>query len=163
MTILPRLLPLLCLPLLVACSDERVSFHIDGKEKALTLIRITTPWSKTAKYAIVAARMPDCMRRHPLPSGSLRTKVEVFSPGNDAWIIRQNGRLFVTETRECNGFSPLDKDYKEDFGPLMGTFEMKAEKLVFTPAPKVDAANTADENPEAASLSQGVQGSQEKK
>ena len=140
-TMSTRLLPLLLLPLLVACSDERVSFEIEGRNHSLSLIRIVTfPWEKTAEYALVAARMPDCMRRHALPRASLKTRVEVFSPGDNAWIIRQNGRMYVTETRECTGFAPLGKDFSGDTGPLVGTFEMKGEKLVFTPAPKADAA-----------------------
>jgi hypothetical protein len=132
-----RLLALCALPLLVACSDQRATFEIKGSAHALSLIRVTEmPWDKTAKYSIVAARMPDCMRRHPLPAAPLDAKVEVFSPGNDAWVIRQNGRLYVTETRTCEGFSPLDKAPEEGLGSLVGVFEMRNDTLVFTAAPK---------------------------
>ena len=139
-----RFLFLLLIPLLVACTDQRVRYEINGRDHALTLVRVTTfPWEKTAEYAIIAARMPDCMRRHAMPKAPLNAKVEIFSPGNNAWIIRQNRRLFVTETRECEGFAPLDKNYSENLGEHVGTFEMRGETLVFTPAPKPTAAPDA--------------------
>jgi len=133
-----RVLPWLLLPVLAGCSDLRSTFEIKGSAHALTLIRETSlPWDKTAKYSIVAARMPDCMRKHPMAKAPLNAKVEIFSPGNDAWIIRLNGRLYVTETRSCEGFSPLDKEPEGGLGALAGVFEMRNEALVFTAAPKV--------------------------
>ena len=55
------------LPLLAACTDLRATFEIKGSAHALSLIRVTGMfWEKTAEYSIVAARMPDCMRRHAL-------------------------------------------------------------------------------------------------
>ncbi|MEI7429070.1 MAG: hypothetical protein WCL27_01350 [Betaproteobacteria bacterium] len=133
-----RVLPWLLLPVLAGCSDLRSTFEIKGSAHALTLIRETSvPWDKTAKYSIVAARMPDCMRKHPMGKAPLNAKVEIFSPGNDAWIIRLNGRLYVTETRSCEGFSPLDKEPEDGLGAPAGVFEMRNEALVFTAAPKV--------------------------
>lgn len=131
-----RILPVLLLPLLAACSDQRATFEIKGSAHALSLIRITTfPWDKTAKYALVAARMPDCMRRHPMPNAGLNVRTEVYSPGNDAWILRQNGRMYVTETRTCEGFAALDKEPEGGLGALVGTFEMRNGSLVFSAAP----------------------------
>lgn len=130
-----RMLPVLLLPLLAACSDQRATFEIKGSAHALSLIRITTfPWDKTAKYALVAARMPDCMRRHPMPNAGLNVRTEVYSPGNDAWILRQNGRMYVTETRTCEGFAALDKEPEGGLGALVGTFEMRNGLLVFSAA-----------------------------
>ena len=132
-----RLLPLFLLPLLAACSDQRATFEIKGSAHALSLIRVTSfPWDKTAKYSLVAARMPDCMRRHPMSEAALGVKTEVFSPGNDAWIIRQGGQLFVTETRTCEGFAKLDKEPEGGLGVLAGVFELRNDVLVFTAAPK---------------------------
>jgi hypothetical protein len=140
---LTSLLPLLVLPFLAACSDQRATFEIKGSSNALSLIRVTSfPWDKTAKYSIVAARMPDCMRRHSLPEAPLDARVEVFSPGNEAWIIRQNGRMFVTETRTCEGFASLDKEPEGGIGPLAGAFEMRSDTLVFIAAPKAVAPAT---------------------
>lgn len=134
-----RLLPLLLLPFLSACTDLRTTFEIKGSAHALTLIRVTgMPWEKTAKYSIVAARMPDCMRRHPMSEAGLNAKVEVYSPGNDAWILKQNGRMYVVETRTCEGFAKLEAVPDGGMGPLMGAFEMSGDLLVFKAAPKVE-------------------------
>ncbi len=134
-----RYLPLLLLPLLAGCSDLRASFEIQGSAHALSLIRITgMPWEKTAKYSIVAARMPDCMRRHAMSEAGLNAKVEVYAPGNNAWILRQNGSMYVVETRTCEGFSKLDAVPEGGLGPLMGSFEMRGDNLVFAAAPKVE-------------------------
>ena len=131
-----RLFLALLLPFLAACSDQRATFEIQGNTHALSLIRTTSaPWDKSASYSIVAARMPDCMRRHALPKASLNARWEIFSPGNEAWIIRQGQRVYVTETRTCEGFSVLDQVPPDGYGPLMGMFEMKNDTLVFSAAP----------------------------
>ena len=130
-----RLLSLILLPLLVGCSDLRATFQIDGTAHALSLIRITgMPWEKTAKYSVVAARMPDCMRRHAMPDAPRDARVEVFSPGNDAWILRQGGRMYVVETRTCEGFASLNAVPVGGLGALMGVFEMRNDSLVFSAA-----------------------------
>ncbi len=139
------LLSLLALPLLVACSDQRATFEIKGSAHAISLIRVTgMPWENKAKYTVVAARMPDCMRRHALPDAGLKAKVEVFSPGNEAWILRQEGRLFVIETRTCEGFAKLDKAPDEGLGAPAGVFEVRQDVLVFSPAPKPVAPPPAE-------------------
>ena len=133
---LARLVPLLLLPLLVACSDQRATFEIKGGAHSLSLIRVIgAPWAKKAEYAVVASRMPDCMRRHAMPEAGLDAKVEVFAPGNDAWILRQENRMYVVETRTCEGFARLDAVPEGGTGPLMGTFEMRGDSLVFSAAP----------------------------
>jgi len=146
-----RFVPLLLLPLLAGCSDLRASFEIKGSAHALSLIRITgMPWEKTAKYSIVAARMPDCMRRHAMSEAGLSAKVEVYAPGNDAWILRQDGSMYVVETRTCEGFAKLDAVPEGGLGPLMGSFEMRGDTLVFAAAPKVEppAAGIPSASPE---------------
>lgn len=143
-----RFVPLLLLPLLSACTDLRASFEIKGSAHALSLIRVTgMPWEKTAKYSVVAARMPDCMRRHAMAEADLNTKVEVYAPGNDAWILRQNGSMYVTETRTCEGFAKLAAVPEGGTGPLMGTFEMRGDTLVFTAAPKAAPPPATPETP----------------
>jgi hypothetical protein len=134
-------LSLLLLPLLSACSDERATVEIQGSAHALSLIRVTTfPWDRTAKYSIVAARMPDCMRRHLMSEARLDAKVEVYSPGNNAWILKQDGHMYVVETRTCEGFATLDKVPEEGMGVLLGDFEMRKDTLVFVAAAKVKPA-----------------------
>lgn len=138
-------LALLVVPLLVACSDQRASFEIKGSANSLSLIRVTgLPWENTAKYAIVAARLPDCMRRHAMGEAPLNAKVEVYSPGNDAWIVKLGRQMYVTETRTCEGFAKLDKAPDDGLGPLMGAFEMRGDSLVFTAAPKAVAPPPAN-------------------
>ena len=133
-------LALLIVPLLAACTDQRASFEIKGSANSLSLIRVTgMPWENTAQYSIVAARLPDCMRRHAMGKAPLNAKVEVYSPGNDAWIVKLGRQMYVTETRTCEGFAKLDKAPDDGLGPLMGTFEMRDDTLVFTAAPKAVA------------------------
>lgn len=132
---LKKFLPLLLLGALAGCSDQRATYEINGSAHALSLIRVTDfPWDQNAKYSIVAARMPDCMRKHPMGNAPLNAKVEVFSPGNDAWIVRLNGRMFVTETRTCEGFAALDKVPEDGLGTPIGVFELRNDTLVFSPA-----------------------------
>ncbi|MCM8610988.1 hypothetical protein [Accumulibacter sp.] len=122
-----RRLLLLWLPLLAACSDQRAAFEIDGsRQHALTLIRVQTlPWDKTARYSVVAARMPDCQRRHEIGAGGADMRVEVFAPGNDAWILKQGKRMYVVETRTCEGFARLEAEPEGGLGPLQGSFQMR--------------------------------------
>lgn len=147
-----RFMPFVLLLMLTGCSDLRATFEIKGSAHALSLIRVTgMPWQKTAKYSIVAARMPDCMRRHAMSEAGLNTKVEIFAPGNDAWILRQNGSMYVVETRTCEGFAKLDAVPEGGLGPLMGSFEMRGDNLVFSAAPKAELppAEVPSASPEA--------------
>jgi hypothetical protein len=145
------ILLLLLLPFLAACTDDRATFEINGNAHSLSLIRITTfPWDKTAQYAVVASRMPDCLRRHAMPNAGLNARVEVYSPGNDAWILQQGKRMYVVETRTCEGFARLDAEPEGGMGPLMGTFQMRGENLVFVAAPKPQAEPAAAPAPASA-------------
>jgi hypothetical protein len=129
-----RLLPVFFLPLLLACSDQRAAFEIAANQHTLTLIRVQNFWEKTAKYSIVAARMPDCMRRHELGASSAEGRFEVYAPGNDAWILKQGKRMFVVETRTCEGFAKLETEPEGGMGPLQGTFQVRGGNLVFVAA-----------------------------
>lgn len=138
-----RLLPLLLFPVLVACSDQRASFQIQSSDHALSLIREQRFfWEKTAEYTIVAARMPDCMRRHKIGPAALNARFEVFSPGNDAWILRQGSRMYVVETRTCEGFASLDAVPEGGMGALAGSFEVRNDVLQFVAAAKADTPAT---------------------
>lgn len=129
-------IPLLLLSLLTACSDERASFPIETSDHALTLIREQRYfWDKTAEYTIVASHMPTCMRRHKMEPADLDAKVEVYSPGNNAWILKQNDLMYVVETRTCEGFARLTTEPEDGMGSLVGTFESKDDSLVFVVAP----------------------------
>jgi hypothetical protein len=139
-----KLLLLLLLPVLVACSDDRASFALTNSDHALTLIREQRIFgSKTAMYFIVAARMPDCMRRHKMGSGGMLAKVEVYSPGNDAWILKQGARMYVVETRTCEGFAKLEAEPEGGMGPLLGVFQTKNGVFTFIAEPKSKAPAAA--------------------
>ena len=135
-----KLMPLLLLPVLVACSDQRASFQIQSSDHALSLIRVQRYfWEKSAEYTVAVARMPDCMRRHKIGSAPLNAKFEVYSPGNNAWILKRGNLMYVVETRTCEGFAKLDAVPEGGMGPLAGAFEVKNDVLQFTAAPKVEA------------------------
>ena len=106
-----RVLPLLLPLFLAACSDQRATFEIKGSAHALSLIRVTTlPWDKTAKYSIVAARMPDCMRKHPMADAPLDAKVEIFSPSAILFLPFSKSRLLTSD--EVSPFSLLSTSFK---------------------------------------------------
>ena len=138
---------------LTACSDTRATYEIKGTAHSLSVLRVQDAfWKKTAKYSVVASRMPDCMRRHAMSEALLDTTIDVYSPGNDAWILKQNASMYVVETRSCEGFAKLDKVPDSGMGALVGTFEMKKDVLVFVAAPKPPSsveAPVADPEPAA--------------
>lgn len=137
-------LAILLLPLLVACSDQRAAFEVDSSQHSLTLIRIQNFfWEKTARYSVVAAHLPDCQRRHEMGPGGADSKVEVFGPGNDAWILKQGKRMYVVETRTCEGFARLEAEPETGMGPLQGTFQMRGGSLVFVAAAKEGQSSTS--------------------
>lgn len=75
------------------------------------------------------------MRRHDIGRGGAESKVEVYAPGNDAWILKQGKRMYVVETRTCEGFAKLDAEPEGGLGPLQGTFQMRNGTLVFAATP----------------------------
>ena len=93
-------------------------------------------WDKTAEFTIVPTRMPDCMRRHSLGSAPKDLPVEIYAPGNGAWIVKFGDKLFVTETRNCEGFARLDAAPGGGMGPLVGTFRTRNGELAAVPAPR---------------------------
>ena len=144
-----KLLAVLLVPLLVGCSDQRMSFDIASSKHSLTLIRVQNFfWERTANYSVVATRMPDCQRRHEMGTAGAESKVEVYAPGNDAWILRQGKRMYVVETRTCEGFARLEAEPEGGMGPLQGTFEMRRGALAFVATAR-DGQSTASGAPTA--------------
>ena len=118
-----------------ACSDTRATYEIKGTAHSLSVLRVQDAfWKKTAKYSVVASRMPDCMRRHAMSEAPLDAAIDVYAPGNDAWILKQGERMYVVETRTCEGFASLDKAPDTGLGERVGRFEVKNDGLVFVPA-----------------------------
>lgn len=142
---------LLMLALLTGCSDQRAAFEIATSKHSLTLIRTQGFfWEKTAKYAVVATRLPDCMRRHAIGPGNANTKMEIYAPGNDAWILKQGKRMYVVETRTCEGFAKLEAEPEGGLGALQGVFQLRDGELTFVAAKNTGPQTPVTDNPPGA-------------
>lgn len=137
------LLPLLTLPLLAGCVNDAATLEIDGTREHVLVLMREQPyfWESKLELSLVVARMPACMRRHPLGNGSVNTKVEIWQVPSGAYIIRVGKKMFVTETQNCVNFAKLDEEPPEGLGKLIGTFREKKGELVFekdeeTPQPQ---------------------------
>jgi len=137
------LLPLLAVPLLSACVNDGATYEIDGsREHVLSLIREQPYfWDSKVNLYLVVSRMPSCMRRHSMGTGTEKTRVEVYQVPSGAFIIKAGKKLFATETQTCESFAKMDAEPVEGMGQLMGTFRLKKGELVFV---KEEAAAPAD-------------------
>lgn len=144
MTLLRRLLPLALLPLLAACINDGAAYVIDGPQNAISVVREQNLfWEKKVKLAVVAARMPDCQRKHPIQEASLSTPVELWQPGSGTYILKVGKNSYVTETRTCQGFAMLTEEPPGGFGDQLGTFMVKNEVFTFVPVPKPEGAEAS--------------------
>jgi hypothetical protein len=127
------LLALLIAPLLTACINDTAVYEIDGShDHALSLVREQPLfWSDKVNLTLVASRMPDCLRRHNLGSGTAKTRVEVWQVPSGAFIIRIGKRMYAAETQTCEGFARLDADPVTGMGELKGIFRVDQGKLAF--------------------------------
>jgi hypothetical protein len=128
---------------LVGCTNDAASFRIDGREHALSMIREQTKfWEKSADFFIVAARLPDCQRRHRLGHHPLaQSTVEIWQTGGGTYVARQGPRMYLLETRTCEGFQLLDAEPPGGLGQLRGRFRDDGKGLHFVPEAGVAAAN----------------------
>ncbi|MDR1996686.1 hypothetical protein [Azonexus sp.] len=137
------LLPLFVAPLLAACVNDTASYSIDGTpEHSLSLVREQPVfWNDKVNLSLIVSRMPNCVRRHSLGSGTAKTLVEVWQVPSGAFIIRVGKRMYATETQTCEGFARLDADPVTGMGELRGVFRLNQGQLAFVPkaAPGVDA------------------------
>lgn len=129
---------LLALPVLAGCVDDRASYQIDGRNSAVIVIRQQRwLWDKTAEMAVVAARLPDCQRRHKLGNIPLDdTAVELYQPGSATYVLQVNKQMFLIETTTCEGFQKLTEAPPMGLGPKLGTFEPKGGKYRFVETPE---------------------------
>jgi hypothetical protein len=136
------LLPLLAAPLLTACINDGATYEIDGtREHVLSLIREQPyPWDPKVNLYLVVSRMPACLRRHNLGTGTEKTRVEVYQVPSGAFIVKVGKRMFATETQTCESFAKMDSEPPEGMGQLMGTFRIKKGELVFVKEEKDAAA-----------------------
>ncbi|HAT30860.1 MAG TPA: hypothetical protein DCW29_08430 [Janthinobacterium sp.] len=143
-----KILILLISVFLTACVDDSASYFIDGREHSLTIRRQQEHfWKDEADVTLLAARMPECQRLHPLASvaPAADVKVDLFSAGDGLWNLRMGQQLWQIETATCNGLTELQNDPKADLGQALGSFIVKDGKLAFEALPgAADAADAAD-------------------
>jgi len=129
-----RWLPILLVPLLAACVDDRAAYRQDD-EQVFTLIREQPqPWSPKVKLALVVSRMPECSRRHVLGEGTAQTRVDLWQYRPDTYVIQVGERRYATETRTCEGWEKLTAEPPGGMGVPLGGFVEKDGKLRFVPA-----------------------------
>lgn len=126
-------LALLAAPLLTACVNDGATYEIDGtREHVLSLVREQPYfWDKKVELTLVVARMPACMRRHSMGSGTENSRVEIYQVPSGAFIAKVGKRMYATETQTCVAWARIDEEPEGGLGELRGTFRQKAGKLVF--------------------------------
>lgn len=140
------LLPLFAVLLLSACVNDGATYEIDGtREHTLSLIREQPYfWDSKVNFYLVVSRMPACMRRHNMGSGTERTRVEIYQVPSGAFIIKTGKRLYATETQTCESFAKMDAEPAEGLGKLMGTFRLKKGELAFVKEEVPEAADAEE-------------------
>jgi len=135
------LLPLVAM--LSACISDGAAWQIDGKEHSISIVREQKwLWDKRLDLFVVATRMPDCQRRHRLkPATIAGLEVEVFALGDNAFHLRQGGRVYRLETQTCEGFQALDKAPDgATLGTPAGSFRTSGGEFRFVEAPAPKAS-----------------------
>lgn len=137
------ILPLLAAPLLTACVNDAATYEIDNtREHVLSLIREQPYfWDSKVELYLIVSRMPACMRRHSMGTGTEKTRVEVYQVPSGAFIIKAGKRMFATETQTCESFAKMDSEPLEGMGELKGVFRQKKGELVFV---KEESASQTD-------------------
>ena len=127
------ILPLLAVPLLSACVNDGATYANDNtREHVLSLIREQPYfWAHKVNLYLVVSRMPACMRRHSMGTGTPSSKVEIYQVPSGAFIVKVGKRMYATETQTCESFAKMDAEPAEGMGQLMGTFRVKKGELVF--------------------------------
>ena len=124
---------LLVVPLLSACVDDRAGMEIDGtREHYLALVREQPLfWDKKVNLWLVVSRMPVCLRRHSLGSGTENTRVEIWQVPSGAFIAKVGRRMYATESQTCVAWARLDEEPEDGMGELLGVFRVRNGELVF--------------------------------
>ena len=120
--------------LLTACVDDSASYIIDTNDHALTVRRQQNYfWKDEADVTLMAARMPECQRLHPLATvaPAAKVKLEVFAAGEETWNLRMGNQLWQIDTQNCNELVELQNDPNADLGQLIGNFSVVDGKLVY--------------------------------
>ena len=127
------LLGLCAAPLLAACINDTATMEIDGTREHVLVMMREQPyfWDSKLELFLVVARMPACMRRHPMGTGSTSTRAEIYLVPSGAYIIKIGKRMYVTETQNCVNFAKLDEEPPEGMGQFIGTFREKNGQFTF--------------------------------
>lgn len=131
------LLSVLSLPLLAACVNDTATLEVDGTREHVLVLMREQPyfWDDSLELSLVVARMPACMRRHPLGKGTRATKVELYQVPSGAYIVKVGKKMYATETQNCVNFAKLNEEPPEGLGQLIGTYREKKGELVFEKDP----------------------------
>ena len=133
-----KMLILLVSLLLTACVDESASYYIDGSAHALTLRRAQNYfWEDQVTLTLIAARMPECQRRHVLAlAPASEVDIDVFASGDGLWTLRSGQVVWQVDMQTC---SVSQEAPQGELGARVGAFKLQNGKLVFeaaTPAPR---------------------------
>ncbi len=137
---------LLVLPLLSACVDDRAAWSIDGsREHYLALVREQPYfWDKKIRLSLVVSRMPVCLRKHSMGTGSKTTPVEIYQVPSGAFIAKVGSRLFATESQTCVAWAEIEGEPEGGMGELRGTFRVVKGELVFRAVMPEPGANDSE-------------------
>lgn len=139
------LLPLLALPFLSGCINDGAPYMIDGRFHAISMVREQPYfWDSKVKYYLVVARLPDCQRKHFVALTNPLAKAELWDMGGGTYALKLSKKMYVTETRTCEGFAKLDEMPAEGLGTLVGHFKEKGGQYQFFEEPKPEPSK--DEN-----------------
>lgn len=142
----------LCLQVLLGlsgCTDDAASYMIDGRYHSLSLAREQPYfWESKVRYSLIVTRLPTCQRKHPMVLGNPLAKTELWDLGGGTYLLKQSNRMYVTETRTCEGFAPLAEVPETGMGTLLGAFQEKDGEFRFKPAPAAPVPPASVEGPQ---------------
>jgi len=134
-TLFRGLVSLAALSLLTACENSASSMIVEGKDHALVLVREQSYfWSDEVEQYIVVSRLPACQRRIKVhPDKTAMTSMAVYEANQLLWALHQGGRWYLAGTEECQ-VQDWNNPGGQPPGPIVGHFEHREGKTVFTPA-----------------------------
>ncbi|MCX7946005.1 MAG: hypothetical protein N2557_03420 [Hydrogenophilus sp.] len=121
---------------LSGCENSAVALQVEGREHALILVREQRlPFAEIEQFVVVS-RLPVCQRRWRIQSDdSPMAPMRVFEMGDLLWALEQKGKWYLATTEDCR-VQVWPNPNSDQLGPLVGTFEEREGKKVFTRAPR---------------------------
>jgi hypothetical protein len=129
------------LPLLSGCENNLASMLVEDRNHSIVLIREQPYfWSDEVDQFIVVTRLPKCQRRVTIHAGRTpMTPMEVYEAGDLLWALHQGGQWYLVSTEDCK-VQDWATPPATPPGRAVGRFELKGEKVVFTPVPVEQSA-----------------------